>query len=1100
LPAVFGYDPTNKRMQGIAAGSGFACVKIIPESKSVGGIVSDAKVANAHSKPRIGRAANAARAKGDEARAQRNWTDAARYYRLHLTSKPSDFAIWVQLGHALKESGQHVAALEAYSEALALNERDADLLVNMGHLLKTMGLQEEASSYYNRGAVLGESSNEDTVLARLSTPQRHKSNAPDSSPPWVTKFALLSQNNQRAISDVLLNIVDVEGRRARRLGDEARSLRNWPEAVRYYSAHLRAQPASFAIWVQLGHAFKESGNLEAALEAYERAYAINESDADLFLSMGHLYKLLGRRDDAIANYRRSAECDGNQHALTELTNLGVRTLIEEPRPFAETPERGLADRLAPLCDGLSPIATSGLVEAQANRLELVSGDPWVLLQLDPTRAAAASLGILTVEATVPEGGVALKGRVYFDHGMGFQEKYCLRFPKNSDVCSRLIAAPKLIKAIRWDPDDKPNLINLPKLSYRPLESIEEARSLIESFAYDQADVDPVVEIAAEALQRSVWQPQEASKATLVLAMADAAVGADYRAWLSQYERVSKKDYETIGRLTATMSYKPTFSFVMPTYNTPANLLRECLDSMLAQRYPHFEICVADDNSPDQHVLEILREYAARDSRIKFVSRPANGHISAASNSALKLATGEFIVLIDHDDLIPDYSLFIVACYLNKHRNADILFSDEDKIDLGGARSDPYFKGNFNKFLMFGHNMVSHLGVYRRSLIDLVGGFRLGLEGSQDYDLFLRCYEHTVDENLIHIPHVLYHWRMTPGSTSVSADQKSYAAIAAVNAVNGYFERTGMPFRSVEGFAPGHQRLAPTRDFDTSLSIIIPTRNGLEYLRPCVASILSNPHENTEIIIVDNGSDDPEILSYMRELEANGSAKILLYPHAFNFSLINNFAAEHASGDYLCFLNNDTEVLEPTWLLRARALLSCDEVGMVGARLLYEDNTLQHFGVATGMGEHGVAGHVHLGIYRDDPGYFSKARLMQEFTAVTAACLFMRKSDFVRIGGFEPELRVNYNDVDLCLKVRALGLKIVGDPDLLLIHKESKTRGKASELEKSELVNREGNWLINRWGADFLLNDPYYSPNHSLQRVDFSFATPPRTPFPWKQPA
>ena len=552
-------------------------------------------------------------------------------------------------------------------------------------------------------------------------------------------------------------------------------------------------------------------------------------------------------------------------------------------------------------------------------------------------------------------------------------------------------------------------------------------------------------------------------------------------------------------MEADFAVRPTFSFVMPTYNTPPELLRECIDYLLAQTYTDFEICIADDNSPDRSVVEVLEDYAREDPRVRFIARPHNGHISAASNTALTLATGDFVVLVDHDDLIPDYALFVVAWYINRHPHADILYSDEDKVTASGQRVQPYFKSDFNKFLMYGHNMVSHLGVYRRTLIERVGGFRLGLEGSQDYDLLLRCLEAAGPDSVVHIPHILYHWRIIPGSTAMSADQKGYAVVAAQHAINGHFERLALPLRSVDGFAPGCTGVRPSRLFETSVSIIIPTRNGLDLLQPCVDSILARDAANTEIIIVDNGSDDPDTLAYFAELAERDDVRILSDPGEFNFSRINNMAAAKARGDILCFLNNDTEIVSVDWLNRARAFLSLDEVGMVGARLLFPDGTLQHFGIALGMGENRNDGIPHLGMEAASPGYFGKARLLQEVSAVTAACMFVRKADFTAVGGFDEELRVAYNDVDLCLKIRRQGLKILADPDITLIHKESRTRGSDKQGARATRLEEEAAWMRRRWAAE-LDNDPYYSTNIDLGRIDFAYAATPRQPWPWQEAA
>jgi O-antigen biosynthesis protein len=441
----------------------------------------------------------------------------------------------------------------------------------------------------------------------------------------------------------------------------------------------------------------------------------------------------------------------------------------------------------------------------------------------------------------------------------------------------------------------------------------------------------------------------------------------------------------------------------------------------------------------------------------------------------------------------------VVFYINANPDCQVLFSDEDKIDEDGIRHEPYFKGSFDEYLLYGHNMVSHLGVYRRTLIEAVGGFRRGYEGSQDYDLILRCFERCGAKQIVHIPHVLYHWRKTPGSTAISPNQKSYAILAAQNSINDHFGRCALPLASVDGRFPGITTVATRQGIgrgEDRVSIIIPTRDGGGALRSCIDSVEKCKDDNIEIIIVDNGSQGKTTLEYLRRIEAVGSAIILRYPLEFNFSKINNFAVEHATGRLLCFLNDDTEVMSLDWLNRARSLLSMSKVGIVGARLLYPDMTLQHFGIHLGLGPHRVAGTPHVRQEAADPGYFSKSILMQQFCAVTAACLFIRRDDFLNVGGFEPELKVAYNDVDLCLKIRALGLHVICDPDIELIHHESKTRGLDVTDRKRQRLDVEARWMRHRW-AKLLDSDPFFSPNFDLERNDYCLAFPPRALLPWR---
>jgi GT2 family glycosyltransferase len=641
-------------------------------------------------------------------------------------------------------------------------------------------------------------------------------------------------------------------------------------------------------------------------------------------------------------------------------------------------------------------------------------------------------------------------------------------------------------------------VRIEGVELQALADLASVETLLRAHTESGFDVEQALRAAAELLAGRDISPAECVLLSKRMMPAGLDPSFDYPLWLSRYVTPAPADYARIAEMTAALPRRPTFSFVVPVYDTPPDLLRQCLDSLLAQTYPDFEICLADDASPNPAVPALLDEYARRDPRIRWVRRIRNGHISAASNSALALAGNEFVVLVDHDDTIPDYALFVVAWYINQHPQGRIFFSDEDKISVLGELSSPYFKSDFNKFLMYGHNMVSHLGVYERALVNQVGGFRRGLEGSQDYDLFLRCYEIAGDAGVIHIPHVLYHWRTIPGSTSVASAEKSYAIVAAEGAINGHFERTGTPLRAGPGFAPGVTGVAPTAERETSVSIIIPTRDALDVLEPCIRSIDAHPYANVELIVVDNGSVEPDTLAFLEGLRKRRDTLVIRDDAPFNYSGINNAAAAQARGEILCFLNNDTEVLAGNWIDRARGLLALPDVGIVGARLLYPDGTLQHFGIGLGMAEHRVASTPHAGLPGDYPGYFGKARMIQEFSAVTAACMFIRAKDFHSAGGFDPALRVAYNDVDLCLKVRRHGLRILCDPEILLTHKESRTRGSDREGARAQRLDAEAALMRARW-SEVLDQDPYVSPNIALDRVDFALAYPPRVPMPWQEP-
>lgn len=877
-------------------------------------------------------------------------------------------------------------------------------------------------------------------------------------------------------------------------GDIARDDKNWSQAAHHYKKHLSKHSKDFAIWVQMGHALKEDSDFSGAEAAYERARSIKPKDADLLLSLGHIKKLQNDFDAAARFYSLSATLELSNSVVRELSSPAINQRLSPSakQQFEKTTKRAFEKH----CSGVSVLRVSDMLHGEGGRIDLISGDPWIEFQIDIATWGDAKAAELTLQTNTFPGAPPASSRVYVDYdGGGYRETLSVPFKIGQEGTARLVLfAPRQIKSLRWDPDDKPNQMSLHSISAAPLLTLETVFERLKA-QDSKASIKHVIARTNKIFAAESITPENAIKASRGL-IDTTEHTFDYEFWLDKWVNPKPSDYETMSKIMKGMKHRPFFSFVMPVYNPPVELMEECIESMLNQNYIDFEICIANDASSNPEIKKTIDRYASKYRQIKVVHRTVNGHISSASNSALSLAKGDYIVLVDHDDAVPDYCLFTVAHYINKHPGAKILYSDEDKISIDGERSSPYFKSDFNLFLMFGHNMISHLGVYDRKLVESVGGFRKGLEGSQDYDLFLRCYENISSHELIHIPHVLYHWRMIPGSTAVSADQKSYAVIAAQAAINGHFERTNTPLRSIDGFAPGVNSIAGTRDYDTSISIIIPTRNGLDDLKSCISSIEKNPHDNVEIIVVDNGSDEPATLQYLKRLSSLGIARVIEYPGEFNFSAINNFAARAATGDIICFLNNDTEVVSCRWLDRARSLLALPDVGALGARLLYPDNTIQHFGIVLGMAQHKVASTPHVGLPADAHGYFGKARLIQEFSAVTAACLFIRRADFEAVGGFDENLKVAYNDVEFCIRVREAGLKILCDPDITLIHKESKTRGSDADGEKAKRLDREAEYVRKKWSR-ILDADPYYSPNLSLLNNDFSLSAPPRAPMPWQ---
>lgn len=563
---------------------------------------------------------------------------------------------------------------------------------------------------------------------------------------------------------------------------------------------------------------------------------------------------------------------------------------------------------------------------------------------------------------------------------------------------------------------------------------------------------------------------------------DIAAGSPgYGYWLREHElRTSER--ALIAQLLPLLPRTPKISVLMPTYETPERYLRAALDSVVDQLYPHWELCIADDASPSPHVTAVLEEYAALDDRIKLVVRERNGHIAAASNSALALATGEFVALLDHDDVLTRDALFHVALLLGDHPDADMIYSDEDKVDDSGMRRDPYFKPDWSPDSFLGRMYTAHLGVYRRSLVEAIGGFRVGFEGSQDYDLVLRLTERTT--KIHHIPRVLYHWRIHEESTAASGGAKEYAFEAGRRALAEALERRGEPGQvqrlpDLGSYIVRYAIRDPAR-----VSIIVPTRDHADDVERCLSSIFArSTYPDFEVVLLDNGSTDPPALeAFAGWPERDPRVRVVPYDVPFNFSRINNYAVTQSTGRYLLFLNNDTEVLVDDWLEAMVEQAQRPSIGAVGAKLLYPDGTVQHAGVVLGIG--GVAGHSHK--YSDGAahGYFNMLRTVNNYSAVTGACMMIRRDAFQAAGGFDERLAVAFNDVDLCLRLRAAGLYNVVLPHVVLYHHESKSRGHEDTPEKQARFVAEQAVMKERWNVGGL-DDPHYSPHLSVMTEDYT---------------
>lgn len=554
----------------------------------------------------------------------------------------------------------------------------------------------------------------------------------------------------------------------------------------------------------------------------------------------------------------------------------------------------------------------------------------------------------------------------------------------------------------------------------------------------------------------------------------------YFYWRKKYEI---KPEEIEAQRAEHFFYEPQFSIVIPLFNTRPKFLKEMIDSIRNQTYPNWELCLADGTGEKSPLIPILKEYAAKDSRIRYEVLKENKGISENTNAAIRMAKGDFIVLADHDDIVPANALYECAKALNEDTSIDVIYSDEDKVDMNGKKYfEPHFKSDFNIDLLCSMNYICHLFVVKKELMEQVGMLRSEFDGAQDHDFILRCCEKA--KNIHHIPKILYHWRCHIDSTAANPESKMYAFEAGKKAVAEHYKRIGVPAVVEHGQFYGMYRTKYQWKEQPLISILIPNKDHIEDLQKCMNSIEEkSTYKNYEFIIIENNSTGPETFDYYKEIEKKENVTVLYYKDEFNYSKINNFGVEHANGEYLLLLNNDTEIINPDCLAEMLGYCMREDVGIVGARLYYEDDTIQHAGVVLGFG--GIAGHTFIGSSRYDNGYFSRIICAQDYSAVTAACMMTKKSLYQEVGGLTEEFRVAFNDIDYCMKVRETGKLVVYNPAAELYHYESKSRGLEDTPEKVERFNSEVARFIERWNKQLQAGDPYYNPNLSLDKADFS---------------
>ncbi len=768
----------------------------------------------------------------------------------------------------------------------------------------------------------------------------------------------------------------------------------------------------------------------------------------------------------------------------ELIRNVRKTLLPPPPPFVQWLERVL--RLLPSqFHPVQPLPFNDVVVINADNGDYYAAADHPCFQLIP-ESSSPSAGWFYLEAALVRHGGNRIAKLYVNRGCGPIDEDSIFIPSNRRGTIReVVYLPQGLNNVLWQPMESAGRFTQSDLIFHritPVEAFFRRAWRVWEDVWRFRQSSPAERDGVRWFSPFVDLTHAYTWSANLRRVNSSAV--DYPKFILRNDTLSDDDMRAIDNHIPQLPLKPLLSIVMPVYNPPLAFFTAALDSVLAQHYPYWELCIADDASTNSEVRSIIERYQARDARIKAVLRPNNGHISAASNTALALVTGEFVVLMDQDDVLPAHALYHVAVEINRYPDVALIYSDEDKIDEYGFRTEPYFKSDWNPDLFYSQNMFSHLGVYRAELVRAVGGFRLGFEGSQDYDLALRCVRQVSAAQIRHIPRVLYHWRAHAASTAVAHGNKSYASTAGLCALQAHFE--GMAIQVEETDTAGFYRTRyPLPASLPLVSLIIPTRDQVDFLRQCITSIQTKTdYPNYEILVMDNQSSDAAALAYLASLASDPRIRVIQYDAPFNYSAINNHAVTLARGEIIGLINNDIEVISPEWLSELVSHALRPEIGAVGAKLLYADGSIQHAGVILGQG--GIANHAHKFKQCDDWGYFGRANLTQTLSAVTAACLLVRKVVFEQVGGLDESLAVAFNDVDFCLKVREAGFRNIYTPYAVLYHHESISRGQENSPEKQARFDGEVAFMKRKWG-NALTQDPYYNPNLSLGHENFVLA-------------
>lgn len=677
----------------------------------------------------------------------------------------------------------------------------------------------------------------------------------------------------------------------------------------------------------------------------------------------------------------------------------------------------------------------------------------------------------------------------------YVETHMVRLPLNEKgYCKRIVYIPWKTRWVRFDPLESKGQFSIKMLSINPILPWNAYALLLKQLSRHPLYYRKT-RLSILKLLKEQCKGQKISCKNLIIKhynemYTENFEKSTYNYWIENVEKPKLKNTIIKQRLQS-LRKRPLISVILPTYKSNLGFLRACIESVLRQSYKHWELCIADDASAQKNLTLVLQKYAASyPKQIKLALREKNGHISEATNSALELASGDFVALLDHDDLLAPHALLAVAEKINSNNNVKIIYSDEDKISEKGERHSPYFKPAWNPELLRGQNYFCHLCVYERTFLNQLGCLKKGLEGAQDWDLALRATEQLNPSQIEHIPQILYHWRAISGSTALAVGEKNYILSASKKALENHFQRINIDV-TISPTEGSHWRIKHKLPPNPPLvSLLIPTRNNIKILKSCLNGVLEKTdYPNYEIVLIDNNSDDPQTIEYLQSFADLNHVKVIRDRNPFNFSAINNRATNIAKGSLLAFLNDDIDPINSDWLSEMVSEALQPQTGAVGAMLYYPSNRVQHAGVVLGIAgpaeKNGVAGHAFKNFPRGHSGQMNRMCLRQNYSAVTAACLVVRRKVFEEVGGFnERDLPISFNDVDLCLRILEAGYQNLWTPFAELYHHESASRGTANTAAKRRQENLEITYMRKKWGES-LDNDPAYNPNLTLINEDFS---------------